>query len=69
MAEEYNIPMSMIGLLSNRYNHWNLMGTPEGFRKMVKEEYLGIKKPPAFTGGGALIINLKSNTMKNTMQR
>lgn len=38
------------------------MGTPEGFRKMVKEEYLGIKKPPAFTGGGALIINLKSNT-------
>ena len=43
LAEEYHIPMSMIGLLSNRYNHWNFMGTPEGFRKMIKEKYLNLK--------------------------
>ena len=44
MAEEYNIPKSMVGLLSNRYNHWNFMGTPEGFRKMIKEEYLKLEQ-------------------------
>ena len=43
LAEEYNIPMSMIGLLSNRYNHWNFMGTPEGFKKMIEEKYLNLK--------------------------
>jgi hypothetical protein len=35
--------MSMVGLLLNRYNHWNFMGTPEGFRKMIKEEYLKLE--------------------------
>jgi len=40
--------------LSNRYNHWNLMGTPEGFRKMVKEEYLGIKSPRPSQAGERL---------------
>lgn len=43
LAEEYHIPMSMIGLLLNRYNHWNFRGTPEGFRKMIEEKYLNLK--------------------------
>lgn len=46
IAEKYNVPRSLIGLLLNRYEHWCCMGEVNlgYFREWVLQDYLKIKE-------------------------